>query len=335
MCSLALAALPLATQAQAQSGITLFGLLDTALEYSNRDANSSVSDGTRVPGQAGLRVQNGVQYGSRLALSGVHALNSDLNAVYTIEHRLAVDTGEATGGPGLEPGSLKFWNARAWVGLEGSWGRLTAGRQYVPLFNALLPIDVSGFGFYNSMDRYFNLRVNNSVEYITPAVGGLTAGLMYAAGESFDTLARGDSWGAGFKWLRGNWIAGAGYMSYGQPLGGQRAEWGAGLSYRFAPNTQLGVAHIENNRSGTLLTSHHISGSIGLGDTTLLLNWARLMQPGVPDSGRWGLSLRVPLSNRTQWYISTGYNADVTRAASAPTLQFNELRAAVGILHRF
>jgi hypothetical protein len=67
----------------------------------------------------------------------------------------------------------------------------------------------------------------------------------------------------------------------------------------------------------------------------VLLNWSRLMQTGLPDSPRWGLSYRVPLSNRTQWYVSSGYNADLTRAASAPLVQFNELRLAVGILHRF
>ena len=323
-----------AAQAQ-QSGITMFGVLDAALEYSNRDANSGVDGTTRQEGQSGLRVQSGVQYGSRLAFAGAHDLGDGVKAIFTIEHRFAVDTGDTVGGNGAVPGSLKYWNARAWVGLEGPWGRVTAGRQYVPLFNAFLPIDVTGFGFYNSMDRYFNLRVDNSLEYVTPTVGGLTAAFMYAAGESFETPLRADSWGAGFKWLRGNWIAGAGYMRYRQTVGPAREEWGAGLSYRFAPDTQLGVAYIESDRTGVQATSYHVSGSIRLAGGTMLLNWSRLMQTGLPDSPRWGLSYRVPLSNRTQWYVSSGYNADLTRAISAPLIQFNELRLAVGILHRF
>lgn len=322
--------------AQAQTlGLSLFGLLDAALEYSNRDANSTVEGTARAQGQSGLRVQSGVQYGSRLAFAGAHELGAGTRAIFTIEHRFAVDTGDTLGGNGAVPGSLKYWNARAWAGLDGPWGRITAGRQYVPLFNAFLSIDVTGFGFYNSMDRYFNLRVDNSVEYATPTVGGLTAAVMYAAGESFDTALRADSWGAGFRWLRDNWIAGAGYMRYGQTNGVAREEWGAGLSYRFAPDTQLGIAYIESDRSGLPTHSYHVSGSMRLAGGTVLLNWARLMQTGLPDSGRLGLSYRVPLSNRTQWYVSSGYNADLTRTPSAPLVQFNELRLAVGVLHRF
>ena len=322
--------------AQAQTlGLSMFGLLDAALEYSNSDANSTVEGTARAQGQSGLRVQSGVQYGSRLAFAGAHDLGAGTKAVFTIEHRFAVDTGDTLGGNGAVPGSLKYWNARAWAGLDGPWGRITAGRQYVPLFNAFLPIDVTGFGFYNSMDRYFNLRVDNSLQYATPTVGGFTAAFMYAAGESFDTVSRADSWGAGFRWLRDNWIAGAGYMRYGQTNGVAREEWGAGLSYRFAPDTQLGIAYIESDRCGLPTHSYHVSGSMRLAGGTVLLNWARLMQTGLPDSGRWGLSYRVPLSNRTQWYISSGYNADLTRTPSAPLVQFNELRLAVGVLPRF
>jgi predicted porin len=132
----------IAAPVHAQSSITAYGLIDQALEWSNPTKNAA----NEQRGLSGWRVVNGVSNGSRFGIRGSEDLGGGLKVIFAFETRFDADTGESTGGR-ARPGnpadqaisSLKFWNAQSWVGLDSQWGRLTAGRQYVPRLSLLRP----------------------------------------------------------------------------------------------------------------------------------------------------------------------------------------------------
>jgi predicted porin len=208
--------------AQAQSSLTMFGVLDAAVQWGNSPINSSftVTPGTVAKpgsvtyskGSAGWTLANGIGMGSRFGLRGTEDLGGGLKAIFTIEHRFDVTDGDTSGGASSgfaqnstakDTTNLKFWNGQAWVGLAGNWGQVTAGRQYTPIFWALYPADFTAYAYYNNWSGPTGstiatlipqgpVRADNSVAYKSPTFGGLTVYAMYAFGEN---LANGN-WNA-------------------------------------------------------------------------------------------------------------------------------------------
>ena len=120
--------------AQAQSSLTMYGVVDASVQWANSDFNSGYSTvaGTggkpptiaRSAGSAGFTLANGVGMGSRFGLRGSEDLGGGLRAIFTIEHRFDVTDGDTAGGPGSAGGAAvnggatgkadanntKFWN---------------------------------------------------------------------------------------------------------------------------------------------------------------------------------------------------------------------------------
>jgi len=199
--------------AQAQSNVTLYGIADAGVEWSNAAANSapaSSAAGTPVtPGKSGFKVGSGLWTSSRLGVRGVEPLgNSGMSAIFNIEHRFQVDTGaiqvgqSAAGAPytSLQAGS--FWNGTAWVGLRSGMGEITLGRQYTPAFYAMYFPDwtlnagynnwaaptvpsvtgTSSAGAQGTSALYGLVRADNSVMWTSPTIGGLQVRVMQAFG---------------------------------------------------------------------------------------------------------------------------------------------------------
>jgi len=230
------AALP--AVAQAQSSVTLYGILDASLEYSNADANTAISviNGTPTVGDSTFRLNSGLGSGSRFGVRGVEDLGGGLKAIFTLEAGLNVDTGQT-----ITSGSTQanaFWARQSWVGLQGGWGQFTAGRQYTPIFWALIPADFTGYGWYNNWGGYTGtgfgpitpqgpVRLDNSLAYKSPTFGGLTVYAMYAFGETSCSTSEatctqvgansaavgggGDIWGLAAGWQWGGLYVGGGY----------------------------------------------------------------------------------------------------------------------------
>lgn len=160
-------ALPLGA-AQAQ-GVTLYGIVDVAVEHIT-DVGPAGNGLTRVPSLTG-------SLPSRFGLRGAEDLGGGLRAVFTIENGFASDMGTPTQGG-------RFFGRQAWVGLAGPWGQLTLGRNYTMLFWSLLEADIMGPALYSSgsLDAYVpNARIDNSVAY-QGRFGGFTLGATYSFG---------------------------------------------------------------------------------------------------------------------------------------------------------
>ena len=376
------AALP--TFAQAQSSVTMFGLLDVGVEYSNAQANATVSDLTTnavsvASGKSGLRVREAAGTGSRFGVRGSEDLGGGLKAVFTIEHRLSVDTGDTAGGGFNTAANGKFWNGQAWVGLEGGWGRLTAGRQYSPIFWMLLPADFTGYQYYNNWagtsGQNVNtvgtgitqgaIRLDNSLSYKSPTMGGVTIYGVYAPGENLQaasaatgsgTTGSGDLWGLAGSYQLGGLYLGLGYhaqdtKAYGTGAVNQTAQaafqnlLAATGSYNFG-NMGLSLGYTKlnfKNIGGTDPSISNIlfSGYANVGTGKIILSMVQHdfsnFTGARNDSGlNYGLTYVMPLSKRTDVFATYGVN-DVSgiQPTTASSLIDNQQRLSVGLQHRF
>jgi len=368
----------IAAPVHAQSSITVYGLIDQALEWSNPTKNAA----NEQRGSSGWRLVNGVSNGSRFGIRGSEDLGGGLKAIFGIETRFDADTGEITGSRArpadpADPasGKLKFWNAQSWVGLDSQWGRLTAGRQYVPLFSGLANLDASGYRYYDHLSQFFNNRLDNALLYQTPAFRGLTIQVMYAfsgalaapanTGATAYPQGKGDSRGAGARWDRGDFSLGGGYMEYGADKSGNalfsnRVEWGAGASYRFSRTGQIGLIYLmsnlgsgvtniaDDNPSGSIsdlkVTTDFIilSGRIGLGSGMLYVNYAYKNPRSDTDlksPNLLGITYDYPLTRRTDVYLALGNETNIKYAvpgASTSSYAYGSAqRVAFGLRHLF
>jgi predicted porin len=182
---------------QAQSSVTLYGLLDVAIGASQATGGTTLrGGGTRLASSSsGPRMDSGIgPGGSRFGLKGTEDLGNGLTASFVIESGFAVDTGASQQG-GLLFGRQAF----VALGSKAGWS-VSAGRQYTPMNLAIAssdptygfywgnPTTNSGFAIYESIGATpgsgsFGAmgRQDNSLLF-TGILGGFTGRLMVGAG---------------------------------------------------------------------------------------------------------------------------------------------------------
>jgi len=190
--------------AQAQSNVTIYGLVDMAFQAESNGAGKKYA------------IDSGEQSGSRLGFKGTEDLGGGLKAIFDLEAGILADSGASQGG-------LTF-GRQSWVGLTGDFGTVKAGRQYTPqfyFFDAVDPFDL-GFtsghaGASTSTGGVFGFlsasawRVNNSVSYQTNDISGFSAMALYGAGEVAGNTSAGRSIGLSGQYAAGPVYVGAVY----------------------------------------------------------------------------------------------------------------------------
>lgn len=168
------AAVPMmvALSANAQSTVTLYGVIDEGIDYVNNSGGNylvRMRDGT----------YDGV-YGSRFGLKGSEDLGGGLSAIFKLENGFSTENGQ------LRQGGLLF-GRQAWVGLSDTkFGTVTIGRQYDPVVDFVQAVTSAGImagpiTHANDIDNEANAyRVDNSIKYASPNFDGLQFGGMYA-----------------------------------------------------------------------------------------------------------------------------------------------------------
>ncbi len=147
----------------------LYGKLDVFVEY-----NTGGDKGSRTA------IQSGGLNGSRLGVKGGADIADGIRGIYQLEAGFFADKGTlAQGG--------RMFGRQAYAGIESaSYGRLTIGRQYSPMYNAIIAHDAFEQG-YGSPTTDGNVstgatRYDSSLVYTSPKLGGLTASAMVALG---------------------------------------------------------------------------------------------------------------------------------------------------------
>jgi predicted porin len=151
------------------TSLTIYGLLDTGVEVVT-NVGPAGSRLVRQPSLTGTLP-------SRWGLRGNEDLGDGLRGIFVLESGIALDSG------GLNQGG-RIFGRQAFLGLSGSWGTLSLGRQYTMLFWSLIDADVLGPNVYGSgsIDNYIpNARADNAIVY-RGTFAGLTLGASYSLG---------------------------------------------------------------------------------------------------------------------------------------------------------
>ena len=195
--------------AQAQSNVTLYGRLDAGISNtSNAGPNKSSM----------TQVSSGGMNTSRWGILGSEDLGGGLKAVFNLEGGILMDTGAADGA---------LFKRQAYVGLEGSYGRLVLGRSFTTVYDFVLPFDPMGYAPYYSWATSANAS--------GPSKYGMTT--------AFDNLVK-------YSGKAGDFKFGASYGFGEQATGAQdSAKFSSGVTYTAGPVSLLATYERVNGNS--------------------------------------------------------------------------------------
>lgn len=241
-----------AGMAQAQSTVTIYGLLDANIG----SFKTNVVAGNTVQNLSQRAVQTDGLSGSRWGFRVSEDLGNGLAAVANLESGMAMDTGASA------QGGLLF-GRRANVGLTGGFGTVTIGRNTSSYED--VSSDGSAMGHSVIFDPSqtnngpstavagsaltagsaatllshgsktwigYQTRFNNSIKYISPNIAGFTGSLTYAVGEDKSnpvvSANASKSISAFLKYVNGPLLVSGGHQS--EAPGGTLAVAGAGTT---------------------------------------------------------------------------------------------------------
>ena len=164
---IALAALAtVATAAQAQSSVTVYGIIDAGVS-----TVSNVKIGTTTTSGTVTGLSNGGLSTPRIGFRGVEDLGNGLKASFNLESEFLADNGSQASNDNI------LFGRAAWVGLSGNFGDVKLGRQNTLLYAtgvAFDPLGGNNLGGFIAAGNYGTVRAQNAVTYTTPTVAGLT-----------------------------------------------------------------------------------------------------------------------------------------------------------------
>jgi predicted porin len=239
---IALAALgAMAGAAQAQSTVTIYGLLDANIgSYKTNQIN-----GAAISGISQAKIDSGGLNGSRWGIRFSEDIGGGMAVIGNLESGINLDAGSSA------QGGLLF-GRRANVGISSGFGTVTIGRNSssyddvsadhammgATLFdpsntnNGLSTATAATLGTLAGNASFlnhggngsgahvtwvgFNTRFNNSVKYVSPNFGGFTGSFMYAFGEDKTAaVSASNTVSANLKYANGPLVVSGGYQSEG------------------------------------------------------------------------------------------------------------------------
>jgi len=359
------AALP--AVAQAQSSVTLYGIADVAVEYINARAANPTN--ATPGGTSGMRLIGDGQSSwnqSRFGVRGTEPLgNTGMSALFGIETRISIDNGVAAGMASTAPATNQFWNGLAFAGLKGSFGELTAGRQYTPGFYAWIHNDFTGnagpsnwavighasvaaagsvaLGQGGTNVSYGQVRADNSV-MLNNTIGALNYRLMYSFGEgklADRAASSGDLLGLSAVYSLNKQLSVSGFYHKQEALAASTTlmdnSYGVAVKYD-AGTMGLSVGYSQLERvaaatgardADTIAVSAYVNaagGKVFLNGQQVTAKFAGAADLAITHVG---LTYVRPLSNRTSVYLATNYSdqGDLGRGT--------QQRVSLGVNHRF
>ncbi|PCE28545.1 porin [Burkholderia ubonensis] len=261
-----------ATAAHAQSSVTLYGLIDAGITYTNNQG-----------GHSSWQQSTGSVNGSRWGLRGAEDLGGGLKAIFTLENGFGINNGT------LKQNGREF-GRQAFVGLSHNvYGSVTLGRQYDSVVDYLGPLSLTGTQYggtqfahpFDNDNLNNSFRVNNAVKYQSADYNGLKFGALYGFSNSSNFgNNRAYSVGASYSFMGFN--VAAAYMQLNNNVNGlsqavgdpgavtgdwtfaasRQRTWGAGLNYTFGPAT-AGFVFTQTRLNNSVAISAGQSGVSG------------------------------------------------------------------------
>jgi general bacterial porin, GBP family len=237
--------------AHAQSSVTLYGVIDAGLIYTNNQGGHSNWQ------QTSSATENTV-----FGLKGSEDLGAGLHAVFKLENGFNLNNGTLFNGGDA-------FGEQAYVGIQSDqFGTTLLGRQFDSVNDYLGPLSAAGSGYGGNLSAHpFNnddlaadsLSLNNTVKYTSISYAGLTFGGAYSFSNNSNGFSNNRAYGFGTSYTRGPLSVAAAYLQMnnagGGTLGtnpngaialgdgsadfvaGRQRIWGVGGSYVFGPAT--------------------------------------------------------------------------------------------------
>jgi predicted porin len=351
--------------AHAQNSVTLYGVIDEGLNYTNNAGHG-----------AALKMSSGDVLGSRFGLKGSEDLGGGLSAVFRLENGFNASNG-ALGQGG------RMFGRQAYVGLSSAqYGTLTLGRQYDSLVDYLAPMALAGqAGDINVAAHPLNndnvgaqYSIANAVKYESANYAGFHFGGLYGFSNNPGQFSNGRAWSVGAGYSNGPFKFAAAYDQLNNDLsapnaGGAAAgdslpagvhrTFGVGANYAFGPGTvgllwtHSKVQEFRGIASDMRFDNIEVNGTYGLtpalavvGEYTYTFGKATSMD-GASLSPRWHsatVGLDYSLSKRTDVYVAAAYQHaagdvianTVSIGGMLPASSTNsQVAATTGLRHRF
>jgi len=361
--ALAVAGAFAAGAAQAQSSVTLYGIVDVNYMWQDTDAGSFSA------------INSGHQSGSRWGMRGSEELGGNMKGIFTLEGGYSPDTGMMGQGN-------RLFGRQAWAGLDTSLGTVVLGRVALlssgtGSFDMMGRLDpfLTGFGLAGAGNTFYSLnavRVDNAVLYKSPKFAGFQVGASYSlninGNESVNSSNNLDAFGFAGTWELGPFWVGVSYDTFDNPIGGSdQKHLQVGGTFDLGPirlNAGYGnmsnIGAVPNAPTGGLgsfavlpagarpfdSNAYLLGGSWKIGAFSVIASWqmangdsqnycAPTNPPGCatfdPDYDIWSLGGTWNLSRRTNLYASYAQrNADGSLPISFDLKQF-----AFGVRHLF
>ncbi len=289
--------------AQAQTNVTMYGIVDASVNVIDLGANS----------RNALVVGNGTQSTSRWGVRGSEDLGGGLKAVFQLEAGVINDTGGS---------DAAFFQRTAQVGLSGGFGTVKLGRGYTPAFRMVGTWDALSYGLFNNMltstvplgaggADIATTRFSNGIYYDSPSFGGITVNAAYQAGEATsDAVDRsaGEGWDIAVGYKGGPLNVGAFYQQTKDGAANETERFGIGGGYQFGA-FKLVAGYAEREEDGfDKYSSAHIGGVMKLGTGSIHAQVIKLSNDNLADADATAFALAYvhPLSKRTNLYAHFG-----------------------------
>ncbi|MBN3807623.1 porin [Paraburkholderia sp. Ac-20347] len=200
---LSLLALMLPAAAQAQSSVTLYGIIDTGFIYTNN-----------IQGSHQYAMEAGWFQGNRWGLAGAEDLGGGYQAVFRLESGFSPLTGA------MGQGNAMF-GRQAYVGVGTPYGTTTLGRQYDSIVDYVEPARANTALLINHPGEFDNLgndyRLNNAVKFASVSYGGFKFGGVFSAGGVAGNFQRNRAWSIGSSYAHGPLFFGVAYLNAEDP----------------------------------------------------------------------------------------------------------------------
>jgi predicted porin len=152
--------------AQAQSSVTVYGILDVGVAGGNtRSANNANGfAANNVITKTGVGIANGAESTNRIGFKGSEDLGGGMSAFFTVEQSIDVNAASIVNANG---------NRQTFAGLKKNGiGSISAGTQYTPIHEAAAATDAAGL---NNMAG--NIIYPNSTGPVTGKISATTASI--------------------------------------------------------------------------------------------------------------------------------------------------------------
>ena len=186
-----------ASAAQAQSSVTVYGILDVGYAGGNSRVSDSSKGSIAGYNQGTTKINTsqfaqGAEQTNRLGFKGVEDMGGGTSAFFTVEFALAPQDQTVSGNT-----NNGLVNRQTFVGLKkAGLGQTAIGLQYTPIFNAAAATDVGQLnnmagnvvyasstavtsGNANSNNIAFTNRTGNTLSFKTDNFGGFTGSAIY------------------------------------------------------------------------------------------------------------------------------------------------------------